>query len=32
MTRILDKKTKQNKAQFHLDKKAVKTSAFTRIA
>ena len=28
----LDKETKQNKAQFDLDRKAVKTSAFTRIA
>ena len=30
--KILDKKTKQNKAQFDLDRKAVKTSALTRIA
>ena len=28
----LDKETKQNKAQSDLDRKAVKTSAFTRIA
>ena len=27
--KILDKKSKQNKAQFDLDRKAVKTSAFT---
>ena len=30
--KIPDKKTKQNKAQFDLDRKAVKTSALTRIA
>ena len=30
--KILDKKSKQNKAQLDLDRKPVKTSAFTRIA